>query len=94
MFDLQCGQCPICLEGMSRYQGGHGNRAASVDHCHTTERVRGLVCWHCNIKRISDHTVETAKRLVTYLESDFDGRELMPREAHHTPEAESWQTSG
>lgn len=40
---LQRGRCAIC-RGKSSVRG----RDLSVDHCHRTGRVRGLLCAHCN----------------------------------------------
>jgi hypothetical protein len=41
MFADQCGACAICLEPA---QG----RKLCVDHCHTTGKIRGLLCRKCN----------------------------------------------
>lgn len=38
MFDEQNGGCAICQKNISLV----------VDHCHNTNRVRGLLCNHCN----------------------------------------------
>lgn len=46
LLEKQHGTCAICrvlLAGGSA--AGHG---LAVDHCHTTGRVRGLLCNHCN----------------------------------------------
>ena len=43
MLSLQNGACLICL------QKERGNRKLSVDHCHATQRVRGLLCRACNL---------------------------------------------
>lgn len=40
MRDDQGGVCGICKEPMKR---------ECVDHCHTTNRVRGLLCHRCNV---------------------------------------------
>lgn len=42
MLDKQEGKCAICKEKCSTGQ------RLSVDHCHTTGRVRGLLCRNCN----------------------------------------------
>ena len=42
MVKNQNGVCAICHEKCTR----HGR--LSVDHCHTTNRVRGLLCDRCN----------------------------------------------
>lgn len=43
MLDEQNHRCRIC----GRPQGA-GGKELVVDHCHTTGRVRGLLCGHCN----------------------------------------------
>ena len=48
MFQAQNGACCIC--GTSNPKGhGSKNSRFSVDHCHRTGKVRGLLCHHCNI---------------------------------------------
>lgn len=42
MLEVQAGLCAICTEPMVPGKGTH------VDHCHSTGRVRGLLCQHCN----------------------------------------------
>jgi hypothetical protein len=43
MFDLQNGVCAICKEPETT-QG----KNLSVDHCHATGKIRGLLCHRCN----------------------------------------------
>lgn len=42
MFDEQKGRCAICETEITAY------KTANVDHCHTTGKVRGLLCFLCN----------------------------------------------
>lgn len=43
MFEKQCGRCAIC-------GGKHlGIKNMAIDHCHKTNRVRGLLCPKCNL---------------------------------------------
>lgn len=43
MLTEQNGQCKIC--GTS----DPGDKSFHVDHCHMTQRVRGLLCFNCNV---------------------------------------------
>lgn len=43
-------------------------RELAVDHCHTTGKVRGLLCSRCNIiLGLSSESCETLKNLIDYL---------------------------
>ncbi|MDH6448174.1 hypothetical protein M2155_000582 [Streptomyces sp. SAI-119] len=42
MLEAQDGGCAICKQPCAR------ERRLSVDHCHSTGRVRGLLCQNCN----------------------------------------------
>lgn len=77
MYHMQQGKCPICLRKL-HYPEIHGRhrRASPVDHDHKTGRVRGLTCTNCNRFKIAKNDALSAKRLVKYLASDFDGRNL------------------
>jgi hypothetical protein len=65
MLLAQNGQCAICnaLESEQFKQVFH------VDHCHTTGRVRGLLCRGCNhmLGAVEDSS-ETLQRAITYLD--------------------------
>ena len=74
MFKRQKGICPICIKPIQGYNNKQGKAAANVDHDHKTGRVRGLLCWKCNKMRIGNNTAEVVRRMLDYLESDFDGR--------------------
>lgn len=43
MYDAQEGVCAICHR-----EEASPNRRLAVDHCHTTGKIRGLLCWPCN----------------------------------------------
>jgi hypothetical protein len=66
---LYGGRCWVCNRKPKRLR-------LAVEHDHKTGRVRGLACWHCNKYVIGRNTVDTARFLVEYLSSDFDGRTL------------------
>lgn len=40
---LQGGRCAICLSTESGGKGWH------IDHCHNTQKVRGILCHYCNV---------------------------------------------
>ena len=44
---VQNGVCAICRKPNIRAMGKR--KQLGVDHCHTTKRVRGLLCHSCNI---------------------------------------------
>ena len=60
----QGGRCAICATG----EPGSGNGFFAVDHCHTTNEVRGLLCTPCNmaIGLLNDDPVRLASA-ITYL---------------------------
>lgn len=65
MFDAQNGVCAICKQPESRRKNKH----LCIDHCHTTNAVRGLLCSRCNsvLGQIYEN-LETAQALVSYIE--------------------------
>lgn len=46
MFADQGGKCAICE--CKLIIGGYQANAATVDHCHTTQKIRGILCQLCN----------------------------------------------
>lgn len=44
MYNIQNGSCKICVVHQS-----HLAERLAVDHCHTTGKVRGLLCRYCNL---------------------------------------------
>jgi poly(3-hydroxybutyrate) depolymerase len=46
MWEEQGGCCAICHQQMT--PTGTSPTSACVDHCHETNKVRGLLCNHCN----------------------------------------------
>lgn len=62
LIDSQASLCAICQEPVS-YYGAH------IDHCHSTNRVRGLLCGKCNrgLGMFNDNT-ELLNKAKEYLE--------------------------
>jgi hypothetical protein len=49
LWEKQEGKCAICKTGLSDgFCGNNVVNKAVIDHCHTTQKVRGLLCRLCN----------------------------------------------
>ncbi|MCX5202286.1 endonuclease VII domain-containing protein [Streptomyces sp. NBC_00237] len=61
MIASQAGVCTICLKAP----------AVHVDHCHKTGRVRGVLCFNCNVAigKLGDDP-DTIRRAIAYLEGN------------------------
>ena len=50
MEEAQGGACAICKRPENSVHAATGEvKLLAVDHCHETGRVRGLLCWRCNV---------------------------------------------
>jgi DNA-binding transcriptional MerR regulator len=69
LLDSQNGSCALCQTSVS-FGTGFSN-AAHVDHCHTTNKVRGILCGNCNtaLGKLGD-SVESIKKVLQYLEKE------------------------
>jgi hypothetical protein len=69
LLDSQNGSCALCKTSVS-FGTGFSN-AAHVDHCHTTNKVRGILCGNCNtaLGKLGD-SVESIKKVLQYLEKE------------------------
>lgn len=65
----QDSRCAIC--GLPETNGRHANMKLAVDHCHTTNTIRGLLCSDCNngLGRFKDDP-ELLLRAAAYLKGD------------------------
>ena len=93
MNDRQNGKCWICK------QYNDSGRELAVDHCHSSSKVRGLLCGRCNttLGKIGDD-VELLRRMIEYLTKNHilpDDIEINPkcdddkprwRKIFHTPD--------
>ena len=64
ILDSQGGKCAIC-------KGGTSKRHFAVDHNHTNNNIRGLLCARCNtgLARFMDN-ITTLKRAIRYMKDD------------------------
>ena len=75
IFNAQQGKCKICERELthdhSALRLGEKRIASSccIDHCHTTNKVRGLLCFHCNtaLGHVFDNPL-ILQRMIGYLE--------------------------
>jgi hypothetical protein len=67
LLDQQHGRCAICKEVPAPISGKR--IALVVDHCHETNRIRGLLCTNCNVAigHMKDD-VERLRAAISYLE--------------------------
>jgi hypothetical protein len=80
MLQNQRGVCAICEE---LDYGKRSNYALSVDHCHTTGRIRSLLCTRCNLALgyLRDNA-ELAERAAKYLREWNASASVKPAHGH------------
>lgn len=62
LWEAQGGVCAICRQAEPL------NRRLALDHCHGTNRVRGLLCTHCNLALgLLDDDVQRLTAAIAYL---------------------------
>jgi hypothetical protein len=66
----QDGRCGCCDRAVS-LRTRRGPERACVDHCHATGKVRGILCWDCNVAigKLGD-TYNGVERALRYLSRD------------------------
>lgn len=63
MFKEQEGCCSICNTHQTRFK-----KRLAVDHCHVTNKIRGLLCQKCNQAiGLLDDSVDNLKSAIMYL---------------------------
>jgi hypothetical protein len=69
MFQKQNGLCAICFQPEKSLYNGKPYRLA-VDHCHTTLKVRGLLCRDCNqILGKFDEDIQRFQSAIDYIKT-------------------------
>ena len=68
MFNAQKGKCKLCGKTKPR----NGAKHLIIDHCHSTGKVRGLLCNNCNVLlgKLKDD-IEYIDRIKDYLTASF-----------------------
>ncbi len=66
-FEKQKGCCAICKKPQSAFK----NRLA-LDHNHKTGKLRGLLCYYCNRRRVGRNDYESALMLLNYLKVELE----------------------
>lgn len=67
MFKKQQGKCFICDRHQSELK-----RTLAVDHCHITNKIRGLLCGNCNTALgLVKENKQILKKMVSYLNKDI-----------------------
>jgi hypothetical protein len=47
LLESQDNSCALCDTPVQLFEGN--NFSGVIDHCHTTGKVRGILCGHCNV---------------------------------------------
>lgn len=71
-FNRLNGKCPICESDMIKEQGKTHNNSAVIDHCHTLNIYRGILCRKCNqaLGSLGDN-IKALKRAINYLSREI-----------------------
>lgn len=73
MFEKQKGLCLICLLPEDSIDSRSGKiKNLSVDHCHQTGKIRGLLCASCNhTLGFAKDNIVTFERAIAYLKGEI-----------------------
>ena len=71
MFAQQGKRCAACGSDASNWKTRDGRSAWHTDHCHSSGKVRGILCHHCNtaLGALREDTTKI-RRLAAYLEGN------------------------
>jgi hypothetical protein len=66
LMNKQCGKCALCGS-----EGSGKDTRLVVDHCHETGRVRGLLCWGCNVGiGLFKEDTDLLNKVIDYIRKD------------------------
>lgn len=68
----QDNKCKLCERTLSMVNGRGFSSIAHVDHCHSTGKIRGILCGHCNtaLGKLGD-SVEAIERVLKYVKGQL-----------------------
>lgn len=79
LLEAQEGKCAVCREPEIVVRRDRGGQRLVVDHCHSTGKIRGLLCTKCNSALGNMHdSTELLKKLLNYLEEADTGLRIGP----------------
>ena len=68
MAEQQVFKCAVCNDKETTKNNKGAVKRLSVDHCHTTGRIRGLLCHNCNVALgLLNENTNTIKNLYKYI---------------------------
>jgi hypothetical protein len=68
ILDKQDNKCALCNKPFESLWGNH----CHIDHCHETDKVRGLLCMSCNVGLgMLGDTKEKLMKAINYLEGEL-----------------------
>lgn len=68
MLDLQGNKCAVCK---IKTPNGQSDKYFHIDHCHKTEKVRGLLCSTCNMGLgLFKENIEVLNNLIQYIKNN------------------------
>lgn len=71
MVEKQDGKCAICKNKEDHNVPGQREHKLSVDHCHITKKIRGLLCRKCNqTLGIFKENIEIFENCIKYLKDN------------------------
>ena len=70
MFDNQNGKCKICD---IKYENASKHSGLYIDHCHKSNKIRGLLCSKCNrLLGVWDDNIEILQSAINYLKINIE----------------------
>lgn len=79
LLDKAKGRCEICGEAETVLSNNGNVRQLSIDHCHSTGKIRGVVCYRCNsVLGFCKDNPDLLRGLAMYVETADTGFRTKP----------------